>query len=341
MHGHGRMMAGRGGPLPHLPRRGAESGCRPRFGAAPGRGRRRLRAAVRSHLLRAAGVEQRVRRRRPPGRPPHAPRPRRCRRGRRPGRLVRRDDAPPLAPPLPRRARPGAAPSACPPATFELSQYLVDELRVAAAREPAGREPRSAYHDSCHMLRELRLARPAADAARRPGATCTSCRGADRCCGFGGTFSIRYPDVSTAMADDKLASAATISAATVASADPGCVMQIEGRASRVGAGVRVVHLATVLARGSVSGFEARRPQRWPIRASARTCPGSRSVPPTDRVRGLEGVDIEALRTAGRGGPIPGDRRPPGAPRRAPGESSRRPGAVVHRAGDGAEAPPAT
>jgi L-lactate dehydrogenase complex protein LldE len=49
------------------------------------------------------------------------------------------------------------------------------------------------------------------------------------------------------MADDKLASAAAVSAATVASADPGCLMQIEGRASRVGAGVRVVHLATVLA----------------------------------------------------------------------------------------------
>ena len=103
-----------------------------------------------------------------------------------------------------------------------------------------------AYHDSCHMLRELRL-HDQPRALLAAVADLHELPRADRCCGFGGTFSIRYPDVSTAMADDKLASAATISAATVASADPGCVMQIEGRASRVDAGVRVVHLATVLA----------------------------------------------------------------------------------------------
>jgi L-lactate dehydrogenase complex protein LldE len=128
--------------------------------------------------------------------------------------------------------------------TFELTQYLVDELEWRPP-EPATRSE-VAYHDSCHMLRELRLH----DQPRTLLAAVAELHElprADRCCGFGGTFSIRYPDVSTAMADDKLASAATISAATVASADPGCIMQIEGRASRVGAGVRVVHLATVLA----------------------------------------------------------------------------------------------
>jgi L-lactate dehydrogenase complex protein LldE len=107
---------------------------------------------------------------------------------------------------------------------------------------------RVAYHDSCHALRELRVKEaPRALLQAVEGLEFVDLSSADRCCGFGGTFSIRYPDVSTAMADDKLASAATISAATVASADPGCVMQIEGRAARVGAGVRVVHLATVLA----------------------------------------------------------------------------------------------
>jgi len=128
--------------------------------------------------------------------------------------------------------------------TFELSQYLVDELDWRPP-EPAARSE-VAYHDSCHMLRELRLH----DQPRTLLAAVAELHElprADRCCGFGGTFSVRYPDVSTAMADDKLASAATISATTVASADPGCVMQIEGRASRVRAGVRVVHLATVLA----------------------------------------------------------------------------------------------
>jgi L-lactate dehydrogenase complex protein LldE len=128
--------------------------------------------------------------------------------------------------------------------TFELSQYLADELGWRPP-EPATRAE-VAYDDSCHMLRELRLH----DQPRVLLAAVADLRElprADRCCGFGGTFSVRYPDVSTAMADDKLASAAAVSAATVASADPGCLMQIEGRASRVGARVRVVHLATVLA----------------------------------------------------------------------------------------------
>ena len=69
----------------------------------------------------------------------------------------------------------------------------------------------------------------------------------DRCCGFGGTFSVRYPDVSTAMADDKLASAAAAGAETVVSADPGCIMQIEGRAAAPARTSRVEHLATLLA----------------------------------------------------------------------------------------------
>jgi L-lactate dehydrogenase complex protein LldE len=96
------------------------------------------------------------------------------------------------------------------------------------------------------MLRELRLAeqprtllRAVADLRELP-------RG-DRCCGFGGTFSVRYPDVATAMADDKLASAAAAGAETLVSADPGCIMHVEGRAARTGADVRVVHLATILA----------------------------------------------------------------------------------------------
>jgi L-lactate dehydrogenase complex protein LldE len=128
--------------------------------------------------------------------------------------------------------------------TFELSQYLVDELGWRPSATATRAEV--AYHDSCHMLRELRLH----DQPRALLAAVADLRElprADRCCGFGGTFSVRYPDVSTAMADDKLASAATIAAATVASADPGCVMQIEGRAGRTGAGLRVVHLATIVA----------------------------------------------------------------------------------------------
>ena len=127
---------------------------------------------------------------------------------------------------------------------FELSQYLVDVLGVTELGPP--RPLTACYHDSCHMLRELgvrdqprRLLAAVAELVELPRA--------DRCCGFGGTFSIRYPDVSTAMVDDKLAAAAQSGAAVLVSADPGCLMQIEGRAARVGNPLRVAHLATLLA----------------------------------------------------------------------------------------------
>src|SRR5436309_1183075 len=68
-----------------------------------------------------------------------------------------------------------------------------------------------------------------------------------RCCGFGGTCSVRQPGVSVAMADDKLAGGAE--AGTIVTADPGCLMHLRGRAEKVGSPVRVVHLATALARG--------------------------------------------------------------------------------------------
>jgi len=130
------------------------------------------------------------------------------------------------------------------PRVFELSQYVVEELGAPPIGSHTGRAV--AYHDSCHMLRELRLHDPprrllaaVADLHELPRS--------DRCCGFGGAFAVRYPDVSTAMADDKLATAQAAGAETVVSADPGCIMHIEGRASRTGAPVRVVHLASVLA----------------------------------------------------------------------------------------------
>jgi L-lactate dehydrogenase complex protein LldE len=128
--------------------------------------------------------------------------------------------------------------------TFELSQYLVEELGVASVGTPIGRPV--TYHDSCHMLRELHLREPPRRLLRAVAELHELPRG-ERCCGFGGAFSVRYPDVSTAMADDKLASVAVSGVETVVSADPGCIMQIEGRAERTGAPVAVMHLATLLA----------------------------------------------------------------------------------------------
>ena len=129
-------------------------------------------------------------------------------------------------------------------ATFELTQYLVDQLGWRPP--PAAERPPVTYHDSCHMLRELRV-REQPRALLAAVADLHELPRGERCCGFGGTFSVRYPDVSTAMADDKLASARASGAATLVSADPGCLMQLDGRASRLGAQVRVRHIASVLA----------------------------------------------------------------------------------------------
>jgi L-lactate dehydrogenase complex protein LldE len=96
------------------------------------------------------------------------------------------------------------------------------------------------------MLRELRIAEQPR-VLLRSVANLVELPRSDRCCGFGGTFSVRYPEVSTAMADDKLAAAGAAGIDLIASADPGCALQIGGRASRTGAPVRVTHLATVLA----------------------------------------------------------------------------------------------
>jgi L-lactate dehydrogenase complex protein LldE len=127
---------------------------------------------------------------------------------------------------------------------WELSAFL-DEHAVELPRRNEGR--RLAYHDSCHMLRELRIADAPRRLLERSGATLVPLPRADLCCGFGGTFSVRLPEVSLAMADDKLSGASDAEA--LVTADPGCLMHLRGRAERTGAAPRLVHLATALARG--------------------------------------------------------------------------------------------
>jgi L-lactate dehydrogenase complex protein LldE len=127
---------------------------------------------------------------------------------------------------------------------WELSAFL-----AAHGAEPPRRNEgrRLAYHDSCHMLRELHVADQPRGLLERSGAELVPLPRPDLCCGFGGTFSVRQPEVSVAMADDKLAGARGADA--LVTADPGCLMHLRGRADRVG-GPPVVHLATALARGA-------------------------------------------------------------------------------------------
>jgi L-lactate dehydrogenase complex protein LldE len=125
---------------------------------------------------------------------------------------------------------------------WELSAFLVHAGFRPLPRN-AGR--RLAYHDSCHMLRELRISAEPRRLLGGSGAELVPFARPDLCCGFGGTFSVRQPEVSLAMADDKLAGA---NGATIVTSDPGCLMHLRGRSEKVG-GPRVVHLASALVRG--------------------------------------------------------------------------------------------
>ena len=137
------------------------------------------------------------------------------------------------------------------PELLDAAPLDVHELSVFldAADAPIGRvnDGRTlAYHDACHLLRELGVADPPRRLLERSGARLVPLPRPDLCCGFGGTFSVRQPEVSVAMAEDKLAGARGADA--LVTADPGCLLQLRGRAARVEA-PPVVHLATALARG--------------------------------------------------------------------------------------------
>ena len=130
--------------------------------------------------------------------------------------------------------------------TFELSQYLVDVLGIddVGACYPG----KVTYHDSCHLLRGLGVA----DQPRRlirniRRAELVEMKAADRCCGFGGTFAAKYPDISVAMVDEKISNIITSGADTVTGCDISCLMNIQGRLSRIGSPVKTMHLAQLLA----------------------------------------------------------------------------------------------
>jgi L-lactate dehydrogenase complex protein LldE len=129
----------------------------------------------------------------------------------------------------------------------ELSAFLAS---TASDKLSLGRDgaPRLAFHDSCHLLRELGVSAEPRALLRAAGADVLELERPDLCCGFGGTFSVRQPEVSVAMADDKLADARRTGADALVTSDPGCLLHLRARAARTG-GPRVVHLATVLAKG--------------------------------------------------------------------------------------------
>lgn len=130
--------------------------------------------------------------------------------------------------------------------TFELSDFLVNRLGIVDVG--AKYHGKVAYHFACH-LRGLQLSDEAERLIRGvEGAELMPLRHADQCCGFGGSFSVRYPEISTAMVNDKVNCVLETEADCLVSTDAGCLMNIGGRLHRLKKPLEVLHLAELLER---------------------------------------------------------------------------------------------
>jgi len=130
--------------------------------------------------------------------------------------------------------------------THELSSFLVRILKV----EDVGARWRGrlTWHDACHGLRDLNVRNEPRQLIRHVrDAEFVELENADACCGFGGTFSVKYPEISVAILDQKIEAIERAGVQAVVSADASCLMQIGGRLSRNGSKVRSMHLAELLA----------------------------------------------------------------------------------------------
>lgn len=128
--------------------------------------------------------------------------------------------------------------------TVELTQFLRREGLTPRA-ETGGTVT---YHDSCHMLRLLRERdAPRQALADAGGVDLVEMEGSDICCGFGGTFSVNFPEVSGRLGEQKARAAAATGASELVACDLSCLLHITGRAHRTGIPLRARHIAEVLA----------------------------------------------------------------------------------------------
>ncbi|SEB79949.1 L-lactate dehydrogenase complex protein LldE [Nitratireductor aquibiodomus] len=128
----------------------------------------------------------------------------------------------------------------------ELVSFLVDVLGVRQV--PARHEGSVTYHDSCSGLRELGIQQqPRALLSSVEGLELKEMQNSDVCCGFGGTFCVKYPDISNKIVEEKTASIEAAGAGTLLAGDLGCLMNMAGKLHRQGSRVEVRHVAEVLA----------------------------------------------------------------------------------------------
>jgi L-lactate dehydrogenase complex protein LldE len=144
--------------------------------------------------------------------------------------------------------------------SYELTEFLVEQaVPPPAARRPptingsplaTPHSPLVTYHDSCHMCRLLGLSRQPRDLLQAAGYQLLEMAESDRCCGFGGLFSVHMPELSNAMTAEKLRQAEATGATILATADPGCLMQMRGLALATAAPIQIEHIATLLDQAS-------------------------------------------------------------------------------------------
>lgn len=132
--------------------------------------------------------------------------------------------------------------------TFELTAFLHDIARFRRGSAAPLQLPAVAYHDSCAGLRELGIReQPRALLKELCDTQVSELQQRDVCCGFGGTFCAKMPEISGKMASDKLADAAATGADILAGGDLGCLLHLAGRARRLGQAIDVRHVAELLA----------------------------------------------------------------------------------------------
>ncbi|MCE5240329.1 (Fe-S)-binding protein [bacterium] len=130
----------------------------------------------------------------------------------------------------------------------EFTSFLVDNLGVTDLG--AKLQTAVTLHDSCHPLRELGIReQPRALLRAVEGLTLAEMPQSDTCCGFGGAFSVKYPEISTAMADEKLANALSTQAEIITGVESSCLLHLQGRIDRQRHPIKTMHLAELLARG--------------------------------------------------------------------------------------------
>lgn len=132
--------------------------------------------------------------------------------------------------------------------TFELSEFMIKVLNV----DDVGAElnAKATYHNSCAALRECRIkAEPKQLLSKVKGLEMIDMADNETCCGFGGTFAVKFDPISVAMADQKITNATATEAEYIISTDMSCLMHIDGRIKNVGSNLKVLHLADVLASG--------------------------------------------------------------------------------------------